>query len=201
MTDLRVETKEKILNAALELFAEKGPEGTSIRDLAKAADVNLASVNYHFSTKMNLYREVLMRGHASVSNEAQGLYEQCKNTPELAVAMFDMFLKRHRELANSFKLMLSSEVSSDFQVDDNQGQYVGPPGGQALAAAIERDLDRKVSLKQMNWAIRTIFSHVVHMALMINGPCAQDPRMKDYWSIPEIRMGVRRLAKVVLKDL
>ena len=43
--------KEHIINHAVELFAEKGFEGTSIRDLAARAEVNVAMVNYYFGSK------------------------------------------------------------------------------------------------------------------------------------------------------
>ncbi len=51
----------RILAAARELFAEKGLEGTSIRDITAAADVNSAMVHYYFRNKEELYRRVL--GH------------------------------------------------------------------------------------------------------------------------------------------
>jgi TetR/AcrR family transcriptional regulator, regulator of cefoperazone and chloramphenicol sensitivity len=41
------------------LFAEKGYEGTSVRDLATAAGVNVAAVSYHFGSKDALYHEAL----------------------------------------------------------------------------------------------------------------------------------------------
>jgi AcrR family transcriptional regulator len=55
-TDVSVATRDRILDAAERLFAEKGFEGTSVRDLAAAAGVNLAAVNYHFGGKEALYR-------------------------------------------------------------------------------------------------------------------------------------------------
>jgi AcrR family transcriptional regulator len=52
-------TRERILETAVWLFAERGFEATSIRTLAAKARVNQAAVNYHFKTKDGLYREVL----------------------------------------------------------------------------------------------------------------------------------------------
>jgi AcrR family transcriptional regulator len=54
-------TKERLLDAAERQFAERGFEGVSIRDLAGEAGVNVAAVNYHFQSKINLYQEVLLR--------------------------------------------------------------------------------------------------------------------------------------------
>lgn len=57
----RVTTKEKILNAAEALFAEHGFEQTSLRQITADADVNLASVNYHFGSKKALIQAVMAR--------------------------------------------------------------------------------------------------------------------------------------------
>lgn len=51
------DTRERILRAAQKLFAEKGFEATSVRDITTEAGCNVASVNYHFGGKENLYLE------------------------------------------------------------------------------------------------------------------------------------------------
>ena len=54
-------TKERILDAAENLFMEHGFEATSLRAITAAAAVNLAAVNYHFGTKEELFQSVLTR--------------------------------------------------------------------------------------------------------------------------------------------
>jgi AcrR family transcriptional regulator len=51
-------TRERILDAALDLFGERGPAGTTIREIARRADVNVAAISYHFGGKDELYRAV-----------------------------------------------------------------------------------------------------------------------------------------------
>ena len=53
--------QDRLLNAAEELFCEHGFEATSIRDIAAVAGCNIASVNYYFGGKEQLYREVWRR--------------------------------------------------------------------------------------------------------------------------------------------
>src|SRR5438067_941096 len=53
------ETRERLLKAAAQLFADRGFKKVTIRDICKAAKANVASVNYHFGDKSGLYREVL----------------------------------------------------------------------------------------------------------------------------------------------
>lgn len=57
----KVSTKSRILDAAEELFSEKGFAETSMRDITSHADVNLASVNYHFGSKEELINAVFLR--------------------------------------------------------------------------------------------------------------------------------------------
>ncbi|MDX3773543.1 TetR family transcriptional regulator [Chromatiaceae bacterium AAb-1] len=54
-------TQQKILDAAQSLFAETGFNGTSLRQITSLAEVNLASVNYHFGSKKELIQAVLQR--------------------------------------------------------------------------------------------------------------------------------------------
>jgi len=53
------ETKPRLLAAATQLFAERGFRGTTIRDIAERAGVNVAAGNYHFGSKKALYLAVL----------------------------------------------------------------------------------------------------------------------------------------------
>ena len=62
------ETRNRILRAAARLFAERGFNHVSIRDICKEAGSNVASVNYHFGDKLGLYREL-------VSVVAEGMNE------------------------------------------------------------------------------------------------------------------------------
>ena len=54
-------TKDRILGAAEELFAQHGFAGTSLRQVTSLAAVNIAAVNYHFGSKENLVNEVFRR--------------------------------------------------------------------------------------------------------------------------------------------
>src|SRR6478672_2047721 len=53
-------TRDKILSAAGEVFAEQGFEGATIRAITERAGVNVAAVNYHFRDKAELYTRVVL---------------------------------------------------------------------------------------------------------------------------------------------
>ncbi|MCQ2364287.1 MAG: TetR family transcriptional regulator [Akkermansia sp.] len=53
------ETKERIMRAAVQQFTLLGYEGSAVRDIARAAGVNIGLIRYHFGTKADLYRDTL----------------------------------------------------------------------------------------------------------------------------------------------
>src|SRR5262245_326287 len=55
------DTPSRVLNAAGPIFAERGFQGATVRDICSAAGVNLASVNYYFRDKERLYIETVKR--------------------------------------------------------------------------------------------------------------------------------------------
>ncbi len=52
-------TRQRILLTAERLFAERGFRRVTVRDICRAARVNVAAINYHFGDKAGLYREVV----------------------------------------------------------------------------------------------------------------------------------------------
>jgi AcrR family transcriptional regulator len=61
MSEKSENSRTRLLDAAEVLFAEKGFEKTTVRDITTAGHCNVASINYHFKNKDNLYREVYVR--------------------------------------------------------------------------------------------------------------------------------------------
>jgi AcrR family transcriptional regulator len=59
--NLRNDVEARLLDAAEQLFAQKGFDATSVRDITNHAKCNVAAVNYHFHSKQNLYSEVFRR--------------------------------------------------------------------------------------------------------------------------------------------
>jgi len=68
-TESQRSTKPRLLAAASQLFAERGFHGTTIRDIAERAGVNVAAGNYHFGSKKALYLEVLRAQFATVREQ------------------------------------------------------------------------------------------------------------------------------------
>ena len=58
---LNKQSVDRIVASAEVVFSKYGYHGTSVRELTKKANVNLAAINYHFGNKESLYCEVISR--------------------------------------------------------------------------------------------------------------------------------------------
>jgi TetR/AcrR family transcriptional regulator, regulator of cefoperazone and chloramphenicol sensitivity len=55
------DTRQRLIDAAARLFADKGFDNVTVREICKASTANVAAVNYHFGDKAGLYRAVVMK--------------------------------------------------------------------------------------------------------------------------------------------
>jgi AcrR family transcriptional regulator len=69
-------TRDRLLEVARDLFAQHGYNGTTVRDIAIAAEANLAAVGYHFGSKETLYAEIL---RANVGPLGQRIAWACRS--------------------------------------------------------------------------------------------------------------------------
>lgn len=200
MTDPNIDTKVKIMQVARVFFAEKGFEGTSIRDIAKAADVNVASVNYHFNNKENLFAELLRMGYNECSENMKDFYQKSDpSVEEMLVHLFYYFLDKSHDLRAHFKMMMSSQHSPKMVLESEGSDYVGPPGGEFVIAAIQKEVGQAFSEKDLHWALKSLFSHVVHTCIMYD--CCFKTNDIPYSSVEDLEENIRRLSQVVINDL
>lgn len=75
------ETKQRLLEAAAQLFAERGYQHVSIRDICAAANANVAAVNYYFHDKWALYEELIRMVIAGAKRMQQAAHESPPGTP------------------------------------------------------------------------------------------------------------------------
>lgn len=121
------QTRERILDVAEKLFAENGFEGTSLRAIASAADVNLAATHYHFGSKIGLLQAAVQRRVGPV-NEArirrldEAIEAAGDDTPTVE-AILDAFVRPTVEamrdfdaqhLVGFYQIMHSREVDPEF---------------------------------------------------------------------------------------
>ena len=87
------ETRDRLLDTAERLFAERGVDATSLRHITTEAKANLASVNYHFGSKEELFRQIFARRIGPINEERLRLLDDCEvNNPPTLECVLESFL-------------------------------------------------------------------------------------------------------------
>ncbi|MEH6305092.1 TetR family transcriptional regulator [Olivibacter sp. CPCC 100613] len=91
-----IEYSEKqllIMDTALQLFSEKGYDKTSIRDIAHAAEVNIAMVSYYFGSKEKLLEALFKKHFTFITGKLESiLYEKDSTAFEKVEQIIDVFI-------------------------------------------------------------------------------------------------------------
>ncbi len=103
--------KEIIIESALKLFSTKGFEGTSVREIAAEAGVNVAMISYYFGSKEKLFESVVEHRASFL----KGVFADLVNNTSLsAIEKIDFIIDQtiERKLSNSqFQHILHRELS------------------------------------------------------------------------------------------
>lgn len=187
------DTKARILEVANELFATRGFDGASIRDIANAAEVNLAAINYHFKNKENLYREVFRHNYTKME-EGINTIAQKKGIrpPEFAWLSYQMFLDNKYGLLTSMKMIMTDHLNvcmEDEESKEHEIEMFGPPGWQAFLQVITDEVGEEIPFAARHWAMRMCFGSLVHFATMMSTSYVCS-KMKD---LPFMKMEYKKL--------
>lgn len=194
-------TKEKILQTAHKLFSEKGFSAVGVREIAKAAEVNVAAINYHFGNKDKLYAETVSVSLNKTLNDISEIYHELGDkvtTESLSLGIYNYFLSHKDDLLTGFKLFFSAGPDNSDDVI-RQHDDVGPPGGIFLFKTLKTEIPN-ASDKDIIWAVRTIFTHVLHKAMLICNHC--DAINTKYGLGPEdFKTDILRLVRIVVNEV
>ena len=142
---MAIDKKVHIMNHAIALFADKGVEGTSIRELAQEANVNVAMINYYFGSKDKLVEAIIEdkmtymkdKIEEMLANETLSEIEKIDIiiegyvTRKLAGAIFNRFL--YKELMDIKSDEIHQLLTKSFATNANN-----------VAAIIEKGIEKKV---------------------------------------------------------
>jgi TetR/AcrR family transcriptional regulator, regulator of cefoperazone and chloramphenicol sensitivity len=95
------DARQRLLAAGLRLFAQQGFSKTSTRELAEAANVNVASISYYFGDKAGLYRAAFMEPLGSPADDIARFTQPGQTLAQTLHEFFDGFLEplRHGDTA------------------------------------------------------------------------------------------------------
>jgi AcrR family transcriptional regulator len=157
-TTLAADTRQRLLTVAADRFAADGYAGTSVRDLAQDAEVNVAAISYHFGGKQQLYQECLRQ----VFIRAQDFWNAARQRQQHAAALgtplaaeqairqhIHEFVRMLFRQETAFTLMLREFLEPTEALGQVVAEFIGPNTTilQALVDQLRPDLKGTVRLR------------------------------------------------------
>ncbi|MES1219445.1 MAG: TetR family transcriptional regulator [Bacteroidota bacterium] len=103
----------QIMEAAEQLFAEKGFEGTSVRDISESAAVNLAMISYYFGSKEKLLETLFTYRSETSVMKIENLLQDKDSTPLQKVNhLIDYYIDKFQNQTCFHKIMSREQVHS-----------------------------------------------------------------------------------------
>jgi len=184
-------TRTKILHSAEDLFGEHGFDGVSVRQIALAAGVPVALVNYHFGGKEGLYRAIFeMRSPAIVDDRLAGLrLAELEPNPDrkleliIRALIVPMIHLRNTEKNSSYARILARETSSPSRHSKEIiGEFFDPVARKVTEAMMQALPDRRP--EEIHWAYHTMIGAMVFIMAdtgrinrLSDGTCDPDDEM------------------------
>ena len=177
------DTKQKIINASLELFAAKGYAGTSMNDIISKIGISKGSVYWHFKSKEDIFMQVITENYsqwiALVSSELEQIddpVEKLTKYGELFIATVNMPVWRisPETYWNEFSIENQRILDECFSWDDKIIQKIFEDG-------IEKGLIKQDDPERLMWiyisSLEGLFEKII---LSYKNKDDLLPKLKDY---------------------
>jgi AcrR family transcriptional regulator len=201
---MSIDKKEHIMEVAVTLFSEKGFEGTSIRDLAHEADVNIAMINYYFGSKEKLFVALL-------ENKARFMRERIdavQNDPSLNEfekinQIIDGYVTRFLSQPAFHRVLQQELLVTNREILHQNVIEIFTKNTQDVVAIIEKGIRKKIFRKvdpQLLFAsiIGTINQVMVSRSMcniLLNNKAGTDP-----YQDPELKKRITNHIKQMVQD-
>ena len=95
----------QILEVAETLFAEKGFDGTSIRDISKIAKINIAMISYYFGSKERLLESLLFYRTSDLKNQLDHLIQEELEPIDKINKVIELYLNRMNKNKGIYRIL------------------------------------------------------------------------------------------------
>ena len=152
-------TRQKIVQAAGQLFAKSGFSAVTVRDIVGRADTHLSALNYHFKSKEGLYREVVLEACTKASISPDYKQQLLRLDPSKALfILVQEYLNKfdNRETSNWQIVIIAREVREPSQVFAEVVQNYLKPETDFVAKILEKIVELPADAHQVRFAVLTM---------------------------------------------
>ncbi len=187
-------TRAKIIEAAGQLFAERGFNGVTVRDIVQKADTHLGALNYHFRTKDTLYREVLLEACREASFSPEDQRQLLKLDPRKALSLLvreSLETYRQQTASNWQNVIITRECWEPSAVFGDVVEEYLKPQTDFIARTIGKIVDRPFDSPSVQFAVLTLIGLLETFGLYDHYVDAVAPGLSDYghnnnWFVKQI---------------
>lgn len=150
------ETEQKILDAALKIFAEKGYKGATTRAIAAKAEVNDSTLFRKFENKENLYDMILARNTEKIEKDFISVFEGKKF--ESSRDLLETYVKDLAKVSlDNFDFLFISITQRSLLFESSMG---------GMADFLEKHIEENIKNEKINY--RTLGLTIFAFILLIN---------------------------------
>lgn len=156
-------SKNRILESATTLFAQKGFDGTSIREICKKANVNLCMISYYWGGKRELYEGIIENLIEQQTEYARTFMDLDKSPSEYSKSECIELLITILERAVDF--LYSNKISNDLimfllKEQQNPERKINSPVFSYVRGLVARIFDKDIKDKEIIYKTVFIFSQL-----------------------------------------
>ena len=175
-------TSSVILDVASKLFSKKGFNGTSIREIASKANVNIAAISYHFESKEKLFFKVFLKAYSKFETIFSDIPTSL-SVADFTFEIYKKFLQNNTNSLNSFRMLLTQDIK--YPKDKDMSFPLLPPGGKVLFSVITKEIGVDIPESKRYWMACLIFQNIFFAALFENLKIMKNS-LKKYQSLVQM---------------
>jgi AcrR family transcriptional regulator len=114
----RQETADRIVQAAVALFGERGVDATTVADICERADVAHQTFFNHFAAKQDLVRDLVQRGNAFVLESLAAAQREEQSTGDRLARLFALLHEAGAAVGPMHQDLVSETIRAAHETDD-----------------------------------------------------------------------------------
>lgn len=150
MTQDLNEKQTQILLVAERLFAEKGFDGTSVRDIAKEAQINIAMVSYYFGSKEKMLEALILSRIADMKLELESLSKEAISPVEKIDKLIELYISRINKNRCIYQILHFELTSKKREINLQSFTEVKMQNFELIKKIIEEGQNQGVFRKDIN---------------------------------------------------
>jgi TetR/AcrR family transcriptional regulator, regulator of cefoperazone and chloramphenicol sensitivity len=183
-----VRTRKRLLEAASQMFAEKGYQGATINEICERAGTNVAAVNYHFGNKEALYREAWCQSFRDSikAHPPDGGVDRRAPVKRRLRGAIGAAVRRMTDKENREFMIVLKEVAHPTGLLQEVMRGEIAPLREEIESLIEEFFDRNGTKEQVRYCAISIIAQCVIPALINMAEKQSDEYDNDSWRIESI---------------